>query len=343
MCICCLTCCCARAPMKTLNIALFILITISLIFSFITTLNRAGKTSRYKEDLELLKLGTKKLFLVCSYFDDDDDRLRALNERTYFYDDNGRKIVCPEEEISYVSFFKNWEKGELTVNLLRFFLTLFHFLISGYLLLMRSKNLDLLENSLQRATYLSIGSLSFSIILLIFTIIIEYLRSLTLITDDEIGMYDVNKITTFVHRSVWNTFLDTILIILFSICISFSYRLYHNAKYNKGRNIPVLGVQQTIRVNQPNVIIPQNQPGIIMVDQNGQYSYAQPIPTAQVMPVIIYQGYYNNQMNNQQGIPNMQYQNIQNVQNMQNIPAGNNNIISNQGENPQVINEKYNV
>ena len=305
--------------MKTLNIALFILITISLIFSFITTLNRAGKTSRYKEDLELLKLGTKKLFLVCSYFDDDDDRLRALNERTYFYDDNGRKIVCPEEEISYVSFFKNWEKGELTVNLLRFFLTLFHFLISGYLLLMRSKNLDLLENSLQRATYLSIGSLSFSIILLIFTIIIEYLRSLTLI----------NKITNFVHRSVWNTFLDTILIILFSICISFSYRLYHNAKYNKGRNIPVLGVQQTIRVNQPNVIIPQNQPGIIMVDQNGQYVYAQPIPTAQVMPGVIYQGYYNNQMNNQQGIPNMQ-----------NIPAVNNNIISNQGENPHVIDEK---
>ena len=61
------------------------------------------------------------------------------------------------------------------------------------------------------------------------------------------------------------------------------------------------------------------------------------------MPGVIYQGYYNNQMNNQQGIPNMQYQNIQNVQNMQNIPAGNNNIISNQGENPQVINEKYNV
>ena len=323
MCICCLTCCCARAPMKTLNIALFILITISLIFSFITTLNRAGKTSRYKEDLEVLKF-LKEYFY---YYN-----LRTLKERTYFYDDNGRKIVCPEEEISYVSFFKNWEKGELTVNLLRFFLTLFHFLISGYLLLMRSKNLDLLENSLQRATYLSIGSLSFSIILLIFTIIIEYLRSLTLITDDEIGMYDVNKITNFVHRSVWNTFLDTILIILFSICISFSYRLYHNAKYNKGRNLPVLGVQQTIRVNQPNVIIPQNQPGIIMVDQNGQYSYAQPIPTAQVMPVIIYQGYYNNQMNNQQGIPNMQ-----------NIPAVNNNIISNQGENPQVINEKYNV
>ena len=72
-----------------------------------------------------------------------------------------------------------------------------------------------------------------------------------------------------------------------------------------------------------------------MVDQNGQYIYAQPIPTAQVMPGVIYQGYYNNQMNNQQGMPNMQYQN------MQNIPAGNNNIISNQGGNPQVINEKY--
>ena len=159
-----------------------------------------------------------------------------------------------------------------------------------------------------------------------------------MITDDEIGYYDVNKITNFVNRTIWNTFLDTILIILFSICISFSYRLYHNAKYNKGKNTPVLGIQQTIRVNQPNVIIPQNQPGIIMVDQNGQYIYAQPIPNAQVMPGIIYQGYYNNQMNNMQGMPNMQYQNIQNIQN---IPAGNNNIISNQGGNPQVINEKY--
>ena len=326
MCICCLTCCCARSPMKTLNISLFVLITISLIFSFITTLNRAGKTSRYKEDLELLKLDKGTFYCL---------NLRTLNERRYFYDEYGRKIICPEEEIRYVSFFKNWKKGELTVNLLRFILTLFHFLISGYLLLMRTKNLDLPENSLQRATYLSIGSLSFSIILLIFTIIIEYLRSLTMITDDEIGYYDVNKITNFVNRSVWNIFLDTILIILFSICISFSYRLYHNAKYNKGKNTPVLGIQQTIRVNQPNVIIPQNQPGIIMVDQNGQYIYAQPIPNAQVMPGVIYQGYYNNQMNNQQGMPNMQYQN------MQNIPAGNNNIISNQGGNPQVINEKY--
>ena len=329
MCICCLTCCCARAPMKTLNISLFVLITISLIFSFITTLNRAGKTSRYKEDLELLKLDKEYFYCL---------NLRTLNERRYFYDDNGRKIICPEEEISNISLFKNWKKGELTVNLLRFILTLFHFLISGYLLLMRSKNLDLLENSLQRATYLSIGSLSFSIILLIFTIIIEYLRSLTIITDDEIGYYYENKITNFVNRSSRNIFTDTMLLIFFSICISFSYRLYYNAKYNKGRNLPVLGVQQTIRINQPNVIIPQNQPGVIMVAQNGQYSYAQPIPNAQVMPVVIYQGYYNNQMNNQQGMPNMQYQNIQNVQN---IPAGNNNIISNQGGNPQVINEKY--
>ncbi len=327
MCICCLTCCCVRAPMKTLNISLFVLITISLIFSFITSVNRAGKTSRYKEDLELLKYYKENFYY----------NLRTLNERTYFYDD-GRKMIAPAETIRYVSLFENWKKGELTVNLLRFILTLFHFLISGYLLLMRSKNLDLLENSLQRATYLSIGSLSFSIILLIFTIIIEYLRSLTLITDDEIGLYDVNKITNFVNRSVWNVFLDTILIILFSICISFSYRLYHNAKYYKGKNTPVLGIQQTIRVNQPNVIIPQNQPGIIMVDQNGQYIYAQPIPNAQVMPGVIYQGYYNNQMNNMQGMPNMQYQNIQNIQN---IPAGNNNIISNQGGNPQVINEKY--
>ena len=312
--------------MKALNTSLFVLITISLILSFITTVNRAGKTSRYKQDLELLKLYNEYFY---------DYNLRTLKEREYFYDDQGRKIIYPAEEISYVSLFKNWKKGELTVNLLRFILTLFHFLISGYLLLMRSKNLDLLENSLQKATYLSIGSLSFSIILLIFTIIIENLRALTLITDDEIGYYYENKITNFVNRSNWNIFLDTILIILFTICISFSYRLYHNAKYNKGKNTPVLGIQQTIRVNQPNVIIPQNQPGVIMVDQNGQYIYAQPIPTAQVMPGVIYQGYYNNQMNNQQGMPNMQYQN------MQNIPAGNNNIISNQGGNPQVINEKY--
>ena len=326
MCICCLTCCCVRAPMKALNTSLFVLITISLILSFITTVNRAGKTSRYKQDLELLKLYNEYFY---------DYNLRTLKEREYFYDDHGRKIICPEEEISYVSLFKNWKKGELTVNLLRFILTLFHFLISGYLLLMRSKNLDLLENSLQKATYLSIGSLSFSIILLIFTIIIEHLRAMTLITDDEIGYYDENKVTNFVNRSSRNIFTDTMLLIFFSICISFSYRLYYNAKYNKGRNLPVLGVQQTIRINQPNVIIPQNQPGVIIVDQNGQYIYAQPIPTAQVMPGVIYQGYYNNQMNNQQGMPNMQYQN------MQNIPAGNNNIISNQGGNPQVINEKY--
>ena len=206
MCICCLTCCCVRAPMKALNTSLFVLITISLIFSFITSVNRAGKTSRYKEDLELLKLDKGTFYCL---------NLRTLNERRYFYDDNGRKIVWPEEEINYVSLFKNWKKGELTVNLLRFILTLFHFLISGYLLLMRTKNLDLPENSLQRATYLSIGSLSFSIILLIFTIIIEYLRSLTMITDDEIGYYDVNKITNFVNRTIWNTFLDTILIIFF--------------------------------------------------------------------------------------------------------------------------------
>lgn len=322
MCICCLTCCCIKSPMKTINISLFVLIMISLFFSLITTANRAAKTSRFKEDLELLKTYEEQ-----NYY----NNLRILRDRTYYYDSDGNKIIYPADEISSTSLFRNWKKGELTVNLLRFFLLIPHVLITFYLFFSRIRHLDLPESILRRTSVFSMISIIFSIILLIFSIIIEYLRALTILTDDEIGYYNEKKTTNFVDRTSWNILLDTIMIVLFSICISFSYRVYYNSKFNEGKNqYQPPRTQQIIKTGQP-VIIAQNQPGIIMVDQNGQYLYAQPIAPGQVISGAVYQGQYPNQF----------------ITNNQNIPNNQNNIYNNNNNNQQGnindINEKYNI
>ena len=148
-----------------------------------------------------------------------------------------------------------------------------------------------------------------------------YLRTMTFITDQQIGGYYEDETTDFVNCSSWNVFFDTIIIILIGICLSFSYRIYYNAKNYNGKNIIQInknGVVQIVQVN-PNV-----QPGFIMVDQNGQYLYAQPIGNNQV-PNIMYQGGYNVQGNN-----------FNNNMNNQNNITGNNN-------NPNYISEKYNA
>ncbi len=322
MCICCVTnCCCRNSPMKSINISLLVLISCCVFFSFLTTVIRAAKTSRYEYDLQ---------YLNQTFIEDDSYVFRNLqntikdknstlrNLRDYYYN-NG--VLEPQSQINYKSLFKKWEKVEITLNLLRFFLFIPHFIISLFFLIKRSKSLDLIESILPITIKLSIGSITLCIIQIIYTPILMYLRTMTFITDQQIGGYYEDETTDFVNCSSWNVFFDTIIIILIGICLSFSYRIYYNSKYCKGKNIIDInknGVVQIVQVN-PNV-----QPGFIMVDQNGQYLYAQPIGNNQV-PNIMYQGGYNVQGNN-----------FNNNLNNQNNIIGNNNNTNN-------LNEKYNA
>ena len=53
------------------------------------------------------------------------------------------------------------------------------------------------------------------------------------------GMRSYSDVTStdFNTRSYFNIFLNITIIILFSICISFSYRIYYNGIYNKGKRL----------------------------------------------------------------------------------------------------------
>ena len=322
MCICCVTsCCCRNSPMKTINISLLVLIACSLFFSLLTTIIRSAKTSRYKEDLVYLKYKYENqltLRYLPNIIKEQNSTFRNLRN----YDDYNRKeYIEPQSEISYQSLFKKWKKIEIALNLIRFFLFIFHFIISLHFLINRNKSLDLIESILPITIKLSIGSITLCIIQIIYTPILMYLRTMTFITDQQIGGYYEDETTDFVNCSSWNVFFDTIIIILIGICLSFSYRIYYNAKNYNGKNIIQInknGVVQIVQVN-PNV-----QPGFIMVDQNGQYLYAQPIGNNQV-PNIMYQGGYNVQGNN-----------FNNNLNNQNNIIGNNNNTNN-------LNEKYNA
>ena len=324
MCICCVTnCCCRNSPMKSINISLLVLISCCVFFSFLTTVIRAAKTSRYEYDLQ---------YLNQTFIEDDSYVFRNLqntikdknstlrNLRDYYYN-NG--VLEPQSQINYKSLFKKWEKVEITLNLLRFFLFIPHFIISLFFLIKRSKSLDLIESILPKTINLSIISIALCIIQLIYTIILLFLRSMTVVSDEQIGGYYEDETTNFAILNGWNASFDTIIIILIAICLSFSYRIYYNSKFYKGKNIINInknGVVQIVQVN-PNI-----QPGFIMVDQNGQYLYAQPIGNNQV-PNIVYQGGYNIQGNNY---------NNNNLNNQ-------NNIIGNNYNNNNNINEKYNA
>ena len=267
----CCCCCCAKSPMKTINISLIVLISINLFISLITTANRAGNTAQYKDSLQILK-------------ELEEDHENKYYPRYYY-----------NHDINNVSLFKSWKNAELVLNLLRFILLLFQFMIIFYLLYKRLKNLDLPEKSLPRVIILSIGSMILSIIQLIYSIIITILILLTMDTIEEMRSYSDVTSTDFNTRSYFNIVLNITMIVLFSICISFSYRIYYNGIYNKGKNDYVES-----KTNQPNLNPSQNQ-NVIIVPQNGQYPYPQPIIPGQNVGELIYQGNYNQNKPNEKG------------------------------------------
>jgi ABC-type multidrug transport system permease subunit len=225
--------------MKTINISLIVLISINLFISLITTANRAGNTAQYKDSLQILKELEEGHY---SRYENDYDYDNYYNENDYDYDNYyDENKYYPRDyynhDINNVSLFKSWKNVELVLNLLRFILLLFQFVIIFYLLSKRLKNLDLPEKSLPRAIILSIGSMILSIIQLIYSIIIAILILLTMNTIEEIESYSDDTSSDFNTRSYFNIFLNITIIVLFSICISFSYRIYYNGIYNKGKRL----------------------------------------------------------------------------------------------------------
>ena len=299
-CFTCCCCCCAKSPMKTINISLIVLISINLFISLITTANRAGNTDQYKDSLQILK-ELEEVHYSRYKNDYDYDNYSHYDESDYdynysYFDENK---YYPRDyynhDISNVSLFKSWKNAELVLNLLRFILLLFQFMIIFYLLYKRLKNLDLPEKSLPRVIILSIGSMILSIIQLIYSIIITILILLTMDTIEEMRSYSDVTSTDFNTRSYFNIVLNITMIVLFSICISFSYRIYYNVMYNKGKNDYVES-----KTNQPNLNPSQNQ-NVIIMSQNGQYPYPQPIIPGQNVGELIYQGNYNQNKPNEKG------------------------------------------
>ncbi len=301
-CFTCCCCCCAKSPMKTINISLIVLISINLFLSLITTANRAGNTAQYKDSLQILKEleeGHYSRYENDYNYDNYSHYDESDYDYNYSYDENK---YYPRDyykhDISNVSLFKSWKNRELVLNLLRFILLLFQFMIIFYLLYKRLKNLDLPEKSLPRVIILSIGSMILSIIQLIYSIIIAILILLTMNTIDEIDEMrsDIDVTSNdFNIRASLNIILNITMIVLFSICISFSYRIYYNGIYNKGKNDYVES-----KTNQPNLNPSQNQ-NVIIMPQNGQYPYPQPINPSQKVGELIYQGNYNQNKPNEKG------------------------------------------
>ena len=296
-CFTCCCCCCAKSPMKTINISLIVLISINLFISLITTANRAGNTAQYKDSLQILKELEEGHY---SRYENDYDYDNYYNENDYDYDNYyDENKYYPRDyynhDINNVSLFKSWKNVELVLNLLRFILLLFQFMIIFYLLSKRLKNLDLPEKSLPRAIILSIGSMILSIIQLIYSIIITILILLTMDTIEGMRSYSDVTSTDFNTRSYFNIFLNIKIIVLFSIFISFSYRIYYNGIYNKGKNDYVES-----KTNQPNLNPSQNK-NVIIMPQNGQYPYPQPIIPGQNVGDLIYQGNYNQNKPNEKG------------------------------------------
>ena len=243
MCVCCcVTCFCKNSKMKLINILYILFISISIFFSLLTCIILSNKTSRYSEALKYLK----------EINEQKKSNIRLLNNRTRtIINYNGEQYYINEEEISYQNVFKNWKKIELPFNLIRLFLYLPLLYFSYHFLSLRLKSLDLNENILIKTAKLAMINFIFLIVCLIFNICLIYLRILTISTDEEIGLYKVNKITNFVKYTSLNIFFDVIIIILNSICLGLSFRIYENAKYNKGKNCPIIDKQK--QNNIPNV------------------------------------------------------------------------------------------
>ena len=272
MCLCCLKCCYQNASMIKVNKSFLLLTSIILFFTIITTGIRSAETSRFKKDLQLIE-----------YFENQTDysnqetfnniNIRKLRSYTII---NGKKIANPKEEINYVSLFKKWKKTELILNLIRFILTIPLFILSLYIFIIRIKILDLVQNILFKITILSIICILLIILLLIYTFIIFYCRGMTLITDDDLGYFNIEKTTNFASATVWNMVFDIIIIVFLSICINFTYKIYYNSKYCKGKNIinKEGKVVQVFQVNPYN----NNKNGFIIEEQKGQYIESNQIP-----------------------------------------------------------------
>ena len=198
MCVCCcVTCFCKNSKMKLINILYILFISISIFFSLLTCIILSNKTSRYSEALKYLK----------EINEQKKSNIRLLNNRTRtIINYNGEQYYINEEEISYQNVFKNWKKIELPFNLIRLFLYLPLLYFSYHFLSLRLKSLDLNENILIKTAKLAMINFIFLIVCLIFNICLIYLRILTISTDEEIGLYKVNKITNFVKYTSLNIF-----------------------------------------------------------------------------------------------------------------------------------------
>ena len=122
--------------------------------------------------------------------------------------------------------------------------------------------MDLNENILLKISKLAKINFLFLIVCLIYNVCLIYLRILTISTDEEIGLYKINQITNFVKYTSFNILFDVVIIVLNSICISLSFRIYVNAKYHKGKNDPIIDKEKKDNlpnINSKNILTSENK------------------------------------------------------------------------------------
>ena len=294
MCICCVTSCCRYSSMKTISTALLVLTSISLFFSIIILVIPAANTGRYDRAKNYLQaIENNEVPLV------DERDLRNLYDY-YTRLPNGDKFKLTSDTISFTSLFKKWKEVELVINILGLIIILPLFVTNILIFcIKRDKNGDITDQKLlKRFTNFSLCDLILLIILIVYSVIVSFLRAMVYITDEDIGLYNMSKGNSFQTRIAYADSLNTIQLILFSVSISLTYKLYYNGKHFKGKNTNQTYNNNVIAVGAMNPVMP-----VAIV--NGQYVYGQ-----NGVPYIVVQDPQNMNFNN-----NNNYNNINNNNN----------------------------
>lgn len=291
-------CCCTNVQTKYLKLLLYIFTFINLVLSFIAIFIRAAKTGRYNDALLLLeernrdKLSNYKL---------DKCILSGTFKDELYCEINGTKLYKPSENVRYQSLFRNYEKVELAINLLRTIITIIffafiYFIFTKYNLyqLLNTPNRKEEKEKLSNLLMLSFGYL---IILLFTSALFILIRVFALTANMDIGLYEDGRQNEFEERTVINYIIDIFNIILNGIAICFVLRIKRDL--NKEQNpirqssrpiVPQIHQQQPLvsidRYSQnqfQNVQINQNQFQNVQINQN-QYHNVQIIQQININP-----------------------------------------------------------
>lgn len=199
---------------------------INFVLSFIAIFIRAAKTERYQQALIYLDQRNNSTFTNYTYIN---CQLSGFFKDDTYCEIDGRMLKKPEENVSYQSLFKNWEKIELIINILRTFITGIYLVFSCVVInkfnnyLINTKSNDIREK--EKYSNLWLLLIIFLVFLIFTSGLFIFIRALALTANDHIGLYEDGRQNQFEEHTAINYIIDIINITLNSIAICFVLRI----------------------------------------------------------------------------------------------------------------------